>query len=190
MSVKNDWPEGKYGAILCDAPWNFKTYSDKGKGRSAEKHYETMSWRDLLDLPVRDLAKTDCVLFMWATDPMLVNALNLMYEWGFIYKTVAFTWVKSNKNARWGADSAYFTGMGYWTRSNPEMCLLGTKGHPRRLAKDVRQLIVSSRREHSRKPDEIHDRIEALVGGPYLELFARSQTKGWDVWGDETEKFV
>lgn len=182
----------KYGAILADPPWTFKTYSKKGKGRSAEQHYGCMSLRDLWELEIP--AADNCVLFMWTTDPMLRHALELMEAWNFTYKTIAFTWAKE----RTGMDvigyasqpKTWFTGMGYWTRANPEMCLLGTRGKPKRIHKDVRQLIVAPRREHSRKPDEIYERIERLVPGPYLEMFARQQRNGWDSWGDETEKFA
>ena len=176
----------KYGAILADPPWTFKTYSDKGKGRSAERHYSCMSFEDLCSIEIP--AATDCVLFMWTTDPMLIKAIDLMAAWGFTYKTVAFTWAKLNKEFPC-VDTKWFTGMGYWTRANPEMCLLGTRGKPKRIHKDVRQLIIAPRREHSRKPDEIYERIERLVDGPYLEMFARTRREGWDQWGNETTKF-
>jgi N6-adenosine-specific RNA methylase IME4 len=119
---------------------------------------------------------------MWATNPTLPQALEVITAWGFTYKTVAFTWAKTTKDG-----SGFPIGCGFWTRANPEMCLLGTRGHPKRLSASVRQLIVSPRREHSRKPDEIYDQIEELVAGPYLELFARSQRPGWDAWGNEVE---
>ena len=173
----------KYGAILCDPPWTFKTYSEKGKGRSAEQHYDCMTHEKLYELDLTYHALPDCALFLWTTDPMLPRALDVLENWGFQYKTVAFTWVKQNR------DGSPFTGMGYWTRANPEMCLLGTRGKPKRINKDVRQLIVAPRREHSRKPDEIYERIERLVGGPYLEMFARQQRPGWDQFGNEVDKF-
>ena len=106
-----------------------------------------------------------------------------MESWDFTYKTVGFTWVKTNKS------EGYFTGMGYWTRSNPEMCLLGTRGKPKRLDMSVKQLVVSQRREHSRKPDEVYDRIEKMLEGPYLEMFARNTRQGWDNFGNEVNKF-
>ena len=112
-----------------------------------------------------------------------------MTAWGFMYKTVAFNWVKLNKNgeAKRVADDPFFTGLGYWTRANPELCLLGTRGRPKRKSKAVRRLVVSERREHSRKPDEVHDRIERLVDGPYLELFAREKRGRWDGIGDQLD---
>jgi N6-adenosine-specific RNA methylase IME4 len=114
-------------------------------------------------------------LLLWATNPMLKSALALIEAWGFTYKTVAFTWTKLNSKVISPPYSSedFFMGTGYWTRANPEQCLLATIGKPRRLSKAVRQLIISPRREHSRKPDEAYGRIEDLASGPYLELFAR-----------------
>ena len=129
---------------------------------------------------VSDWAADDCGVLMWCVDTMLTEALEVIKAWGFKYKKVGFTWAKQNKN-----DLGMFTGLGYWTRSNPEMCLLATKGKPKRLSKAVRQLIISQRQEHSRKPDEVYDRIEQLLDGPYVELFARRERKGWDSWGNE-----
>jgi N6-adenosine-specific RNA methylase IME4 len=135
-------------------------------------------------LPVRDLAAPDCALFFWVTDPFLEIGLSVINALGFTYKTIGFTWVKQNR-----VGSGFFTGMGYYTRANPEQCLLATRGNPKRVAKDVRQLIVSPRREHSRKPDEAYARMQRLMGDtPSLELFARTKRPGWDVWGLETEK--
>ncbi len=172
----------KYGAILADPPWLFETYSAKGKGRSAERHYRCMSFKDILALEIP--AAEDCVLFLWVTDPYLEKAMGVINAWGFKYKTVAFTWVKTNKS------DEPWTGMGFWTRANPEQCLLATRGHPSRVRNDVAQLIIAPRREHSRKPDEIYHRIERLVAGPYLELFARQRRDGWDATGDEIDKFA
>jgi N6-adenosine-specific RNA methylase IME4 len=170
----------KYGAILADPPWHWKARSPKGEGRSAKNHYDVMDAAALeaMTIPAAD----DCALFMWAIDPMLPQALELIKAWGFTYKTVAFTWAKINKT---GKDPI---GGGYWTRANPEMCLLATRGKPKRLNADVRQLLMAPRREHSRKPDEACGRIERLVGGPYLEIFARQTRPGWDSWGNEVKK--
>ena len=127
-----------------------------------------------------------CVLFLWVTDPMLIDAINLAHAWSFQYKTVAFTWVKQNRTT-----SGYFKGMGYWTRKNPEMCLLFTRGKPKRVNMNVEQLVIAPRREHSRKPDKVKKRIVELMGNvPRIELFARqSLDTGWDYWGNEVEKF-
>jgi N6-adenosine-specific RNA methylase IME4 len=171
-----------YGVILADPPWTFATYSAKGKGRSAEAHYNCMSLDAIKRLQVGNWAAPDCALFLWATDPLLPAALDVIAAWGFTYKTVGFYWAKTTK------DGARFPmGTGYYTRANPEQCLLATRGHPKRISRSVRKLIVSPRRLHSQKPDEVYERIEGLSPGPYLELFARGQRPDWDSWGLESE---
>ena len=143
-----------------------------------------MSLDDIKNLPVRNHAMDDCVLLLWVTDPLLKKAFEVIEAWGFSYKTVGFLWAKQNKKS-----NTFFTGMGYWTRANPEQCLLATIGHPKRKAKDVQRLIVSPRREHSRKPDEVRTKIEKLYGNiPRIELFARTRIEGWDVWGNEIDE--
>jgi N6-adenosine-specific RNA methylase IME4 len=176
----------KYGAIYAD-PRSFRNWSARGTGRNAISHYNCLDFTTLAALPVAELAADDCVLFLWATDPLLPQALDLIRAWGFVYKTVGFYWVKPNSSPKHRAD--FFTGLGYWTRANPEQCLLATRGKPLRRAKDVRRLVVEPRREHSRKPDCIRDRIERLVSGPYLELFARETKPGWACWGDKMALF-
>lgn len=172
--------KNKYGVILADPPWSWFTYSEKGRAKSPDRHYPLMSFKEIASLPVESIAADNCVLFLWVTLPKLLEGLDVLYAWGFEYKTVAFVWVKENK-----VSPGLFMGMGYWTRTNAEICLLGTKGSPRRLSGGVRQVIVSPRREHSRKPDEQYERIRALVPGPYVELFARFIRPGWDCWGNE-----
>jgi len=176
----------KYGAILADPPWTFATYSAAGKGRSAEAHYNCMSHTDIcLLLAGERWAAPDCVLFLWTTNSLLCKALQVIDAWGFTYKTIAFTWAK-----RTPKDGGWHFGLGYWTRQNTEHCLLATKGKPHRIACDVPELIVSPRREHSRKPEETYDRIERLCEGPYLELFARQRRYGWDSLGDEVDSGI
>ena len=175
-----------YRVIYADPPWTFSTYSRKGKGRSAEAHYDCMSLAEIKALPVADWAANNCVLLLWTTDPLLPTALDVIRSWNFTYKTVGFYWTKLNKSASSldYNDRSFFTGLGFWTRANPELCLLATRGHPHRRRADVKKLIVSPRREHSRKPDEAYARIEALCEGPYLEMFARSERSGWDAWSE------
>ena len=173
-------PNKKYGVIYADPPWSFKTYSEKGKDRSPEKHYPVLSIADIIRLPVDRIAKDNAVLLMWVVDPLLDQAFKVIDAWGFKYKTVGFTWAKSNKTK-----PGFFTGLGYWTRGNPEMCLLATKGKPKRLSKSVPQLVIDQRREHSKKPDIMYKHIENLLEGPYIELFARQKVSGWDAWGNE-----
>lgn len=174
---------GHYRAILADPPWTYQTYSDKGKDRSPEQHYSCMTLDEIKQLPVQDVAAKDSLLFLWTIDTHIPQALEVMRAWGFSFSTVAFNWVKTNR------DGSPFTGMGHWTRANPELVLLGKRGSPKRKAADVRRLIMSPRREHSRKPDELHKMIQRLCDGPYLELFARSYRAGWTCCGNELAKF-
>lgn len=185
ISAKNkELPAGerKYGVIYADPPWSFDTWSGEGKDRAAENHYPTMKQADIEALPVANLAADDCVLFMWAVMPQLPEALAVIKAWGFEFKTCAFVWVKQTKD-----EERFATGMGYWTRANAEICLLATRGKPQRLHADVHQVVASPRMEHSKKPDEIAKRIERLVSGPYIEMFARAPREGWDVWGNQAE---
>lgn len=179
-------PLQKYNIIYGDPPWSFRTYSDKGKQRSADMHYPTMSKKAIQDLPIKNLAAKDCVLLLWVTYPTLEEALELIKKWGFKYQTCGFSWIKENKRA-----DTDFMGMGYWTRSNNEICLLATRGKPKRVSASVRQVIRSKIREHSRKPDEIRQRIVDLLGDlPRIELFARQKHEGWDCWGNEVNSDI
>ena len=172
----------KYNIIYADPPWEYKVWSDKGKGRSAEKHYCIMDKESIQKLPVPNICEKDCVLFLWITAPCLKEGLELIEKWGFTYKTFGFTWIKENKKS-----NTLFWGMGYYTRSNAELCLLATKGKPlKRENKAIHQVVISKIREHSRKPDEIRGKIVQLFGDlPRIELFARQQVEGWDCWGNE-----
>ncbi len=171
---------GTYRVVYADPPWRFATWSARGKGRSPEAWYDCLDLPAIKALPVAEWAAEDAVLFLWATDPLLDRALEVVRAWGFTYKTVGFYWVKLNPSGR-----GFHKGLGFWTRANPEPCLLATRGRPGRLARDVEKLVVATRREHSRKPEEVAARIERLVAGPYLELFARASRPGWDAWGLE-----
>lgn len=168
----------KYNLIYADPPWKFKTYSSLGQGRSAEAWYDCMSIDDICALAVENMASEDCVLLLWTTDPFLRESFRVIDAWGFTYKTVGFYWIK---------EPTTWFGTGYWTRANPEQCLLATRGQPKRLNSDVPKLIISPRREHSRKPDEIYSRIERLCAGPYIELFARQRMNNWDCLGNEAD---
>jgi N6-adenosine-specific RNA methylase IME4 len=188
-------PRNHFGAIYADPPWAYKAWSgDTLPARAAgvaDAHYQTMPIKQICALPVGELAANDCILFVWVTWPTLLDALKLIDAWGFAYKTCAFAWVKGDARQAefFNDDIRPYMGLGYWTRANSEVCLLATKGAPKRLNADVRQAIVEPRREHSRKPDCVPGRIERLVAGPYLELFARTKRAGWTVWGNQTDKF-
>lgn len=176
----------KYGIIYADPPWHYRVYSKKGAGRSAESHYPTMTIEEIQALPVSELSDKDCALFMWITFPLLKESLSVLSAWGFKFKTIAFVWIKQNRKS-----DSLFWGMGYWTRANAEFCVLATKGKPKRMAKNVHQVIVSHIEEHSKKPDEARRRIVRLMGDlPRIELFARQKTAGWDVWGNEVESDI
>ena len=174
---------GNYSIIYADPPWR---YSAKNVQGAAENHYPTMGIEELCALPVADLAAPDSALFLWATFPQLPEALRLIKAWGFTYKTVAFVWLKKNKKA-----DSWFYGLGFWTRGNAEICLLATRGHPKRQATNIHQFIISPVEAHSKKPDEARDKIVSLLGDlPRVELFARQTPPGWDVWGNEVESTV
>ncbi|MFM2091889.1 MAG: hypothetical protein RLZZ127_2378 [Planctomycetota bacterium] len=181
-------PPGPYRIILADPPWAFRVRSAKGMGRSAEQHYRTLSPGEIRDIDVGAISAPDAVLFLWVTDPFLEDGMSLGRHWGFTYRTVAFTWVKTGRDGR-----GFPMGTGYWTRANPELCLLFTRGRIGRApgATDVARLVVAPRREHSRKPDEVVDRIDRLMGpeGARIELFARTPRQGWDAWGDQVGRF-
>jgi N6-adenosine-specific RNA methylase IME4 len=175
----------KFSVILADPPWSFSVWSkslQSGNGRLPDAHYPTQSVEMLCNLPVQEVTAKDCVLLLWVTCPTLPEALQVIKAWGFTFKTVAFTWIKTNK------DGSSRMGMGYWTRANAELCLLATRGKPKRIAKDVRQVIQSKLRRHSEKPLSQYERIERLLSGPYLEIFGRPglfHREGWTVIGNE-----
>ncbi len=186
----------KYNIILADPPWS---YNHKSLNRGgAERHYSTMDIEDIKKMPIPSLAAEDAVLFMWATFPLLGEGLELMKAWGFEYKTVAFVWVKTNKNTDVNQISFLpvdnleaFWGMGSWTRANAEIILLGTKGKPKRQSASVHQIIYEPISKHSKKPDIVRDKIIQLCGDlPRVELFARNQTAGWDVFGNQVENSI
>jgi N6-adenosine-specific RNA methylase IME4 len=170
----------QYNIIYADPPWRYER--NKGQG-VAENHYPTMNLEDICALPVAEISAKDSVLFLWATWPMLKEAMQVISAWGFRYKTLAFLWLKLNK-----VSPSWFFGMGYWTRSNSEICLLATKGHPKRLNKKIHQFIIAPIEEHSKKPDIVREKICELVGElPRIELFARQTAQGWEVWGNEVK---
>lgn len=143
--------------IYADPPWR---YDDKRCSGNAADHYDTMTLSEICALPVADLAADDCILFLWATYPMLKEALQVIEAWGFKYKTIGFQWIKQNKSG-----NGYFFGLGRWTRGNTEPCLIATKGKPHRISASVGQLVFSPLREHSQKPDVVREKIVELTGG-------------------------
>ena len=188
----------RFHVIYADPPWHFQSWTNgrwKGDGTvftpAKAPEYDTMSVDQIAAMPVVDLAAPDCALFMWGIWVMLPQALQVVDAWGFKYKTCAFCWVKADVKQLdlFRVDADGQLGLGYWVRQNSEFCLLATRGAPKRKAADVRQGIIEPRRQHSRKPDCAYERIERLVDGPYLELFARNTRPGWTSWGNEVDKF-
>lgn len=169
----------KYQVVYADPPWKYKD-NRHNRPEYVGITYDVMNTQDICDLPVKDITDENCMLFMWTTSPMIPDALKVMSAWGFKYKTVAFVWEKLNPKA---LTPAYL--MGQYTMSSCEICLLGTKGHPKRVAKNVKQLIRAPRTGHSKKPSEIRDRIVELCGDvPRVELFARDCGSGWSCIGN------
>lgn len=175
-----DFPKKKYSIIYADPPWEYKDKALAGN-RGAGCKYPTQSQKWIESLPVNRIANNDCILFLWVTMPKLNECFSLIKKWGFEYKTAAFVCVKKNKKS-----DSWFWGMGRWTRANAEICLLATKGKPKRISAAVHSVIDTPIEMHSKKPDVTRKRIVQLCGDlPRIELFARQRPKGWDVWGNE-----
>ena len=173
----------KYNIIYADPPWKYNARNNtKTKfGGGAMGHYPVLSLQEIKELPIDRISDENCALFLWTTFPYLDKQIRLFEEWGFTYKTLGFSWIKTNKR-----NQAPFFGIGYYTKSNCEVCLLGTKGHMLPISNKVSSCIISAREEHSKKPDCVRDKIVELFGDiPRIELFARQQVAGWDCWGDE-----
>ena len=173
----------KYTIIYADPPWAYKVWSNKGNGRSAESHYNTMNIEEIINMKdtIQKISDENCVLFLWVTFPCLLEGLRTLKEWGFKYKTCGFTWVKRNK-----VSDTWFFGLGHWTRANAELCLIATKGTIKRVSSKVSQIVDSRIEGHSKKPAIVRDKIVELVGDlPRIELFARQTADGWDCWGNE-----
>ncbi|WP_323775608.1 MT-A70 family methyltransferase [Leisingera sp.] len=178
-----------FDLIMADPPWHFATRSKKGvTAKGAGGQYRTMSLDEIKAMRVADIAARDCLLWLWATNPMLPQAFEVMAAWGFAHKTGGH-WVKTTKNGKLAF------GTGYILRCAGEPFLIGTIGRPR-TTRNVRSVLMGRVREHSRKPEEGFREAERLItpellGRPphRLELFSRQERPGWSVWGDQTDKF-
>lgn len=179
----NELPRRRAGLIMADPPWSFRHFSHKGVKKSAQAHYRCLDLEEVSALPVADLAASDCLLWLWATHPMLPQALAVMAAWGFDFRTSG-VWVKRTR----GGKLAF--GTGYILRSASEPFLIGVRGKPR-CARTVRTVVIGDLREHSRKPDEAYAAAEELVIDPgvRIDLFSRESRPGWLAWGDEAGKF-
>ena len=183
----------KYQIIYADPPWS---YNDKMIGHGgAESEYQTQGLEWIKSLKVGEIADKNCVLFLWAVSPLLPEAFEVITAWGFKYKTVGFCWNKLT------SDGILISNMGRWTMGNIELCLIATKGSPRRICKNVKQQVSAIRENHSKKPDIVRRRIVDLMGNlPRIELFCRDnglinlfnekRMDGWDTFGNEVKSDI
>ena len=169
----------KYHIVYADPPWDHQLggYSPK----SPEAKYPVMTTSEICALPVKDIAHNDAVLFLWVTMTKLPDAFAVIEAWGFKYVSNGFTWVKTNPKGH-----GYHFGMGYWTRQNAEICLVAKRGRPKRRSAAVSSIVVAPRGVHSAKPAIVRREIVRVCGNlSRVELFARTKTPGWDIWGNE-----
>jgi len=179
------FPDKKYNVIYADPPWSYRDKRDKHPRRcgGAAAYYQTMNLIDIQELPVASIADTNCMLFLWVTFPNLKEGIATLEAWGFKYKTLGFSWIKTNRKS-----GTPFFGIGYYTKSNCEVCLIGVKGKPIKVSNSVSSVIMSPIQQHSKKPEEARNRIVQLCGDvPRIELFARQTAAGWDSWGNEVQ---
>lgn len=182
------WPFGamrpfSFDFIMADPPWSFDNFSAKGEAKNAKAQYGCMNVKAIGDLPVGDLAARDCVLWLWATNPMLPEGIEVLRRWGFQFKTAGH-WAKRTVNGHLAF------GTGYILRCAGEPFLIGTMGKPE-FARNIRSVIEGPIREHSRKPDEAYAAAEALCpkAASRADIFSRQVRPGWTAWGNETAKF-
>jgi len=167
-----------YKVIYADPPWSYNKKIGQGV---AEEQYPTMTTQEICNLPIEQICAKDAIIYLWVTPPFLPDALKVIDAWGFTFKTVGFTWIKLNKNGQ------PCFGIGHYTKSNAEYCLIATKGKGVEIVNNtISQIVMSVRERHSQKPKEVYSKIEALHGNqPRLELFSRHKRQGWDCFGNE-----
>jgi N6-adenosine-specific RNA methylase IME4 len=179
----NDIPPLRYGLIMADPPWSFKNYSKKGERKGAAAQYDCMTLGEIKALPVSHLASDDCILWLWATNPMLDQCFEALKAWGFKFCT-AGSWEKVTEKGkqRWGG--------GYRLRSTNEPYLIGTIGKPLQGSRSIPSSFRALAREHSRKPDLAYKHAEMMAPNAWrLDLFSRQERPGWDCFGNEVGKF-
>jgi len=182
----------KYKIIYADPPWHYGSKSAVNNSTGNEikplsDHYNTMSLKDMKALPINSMIEDDAACFMWVTDSHLDEAIDLFKAWGFKYKTIAFNWVKTTSKGN------YCKNVAPWTMKSSEVCLLGTRGAMTKYKKvnNIESLVIAERTKHSMKPEEVRRRIELLFGDlPRLEMFARTASEGWDVFGNEAPNSI
>lgn len=182
MSAFSEIPLFRYRMVMADPPWSFATYSAKGHGKSAHAQYQCMSLEEIKALPVAQIAAPDAYLWLWATNPMLRQAFEVLDAWGARFVTAGH-WCKTTK----GGGLAF--GTGYVLRSAGEPFLIGAWGKPRVASRSIRSVVWARAREHSRKPDEAFAAAEKMIDGPRIELFSRESRLGWETWGQEACMF-
>jgi len=176
--------EKKYQIIYADPPWAYRNMGNIQATANAQ--YNTMNNQDICDLKIEEIADENSILFLWATFPRIQEALDVIKAWGFEYKTIGFNWVKTNPKS-----GTPFFGVGWYTKSNAEVCLIGVKGKAPKISNSISSIIIEPRGKHSVKPNEVRNRIIKFCGDiPRIELFAREKTEGWDVWGNELESDI
>lgn len=178
-----NWPAPfSFDLIMADPPWAYENWSAKGEHKNASAKYDCMPLADIKALPVGELAAPDCVLWLWATNPLLKQGIETLEAWGFEFKTAGH-WSKKTVHG----NQAF--GTGYILRCCGEPFLIGTVGKPK-VARNVRSVIEGLAREHSRKPDEAFLAAENLIpNARRLELFSRQPRVGWQTWGNQTDFF-
>ncbi|HTU93538.1 MAG TPA: MT-A70 family methyltransferase [Gemmataceae bacterium] len=177
---------GQFGTILIDPPWRFLNRTGKMAPEHRRLHrYPTMSFDEIAALPVGALAALKSHLYLWCPNALLAEGLRILYAWGFTYKT-NLVWYKIRKDG--GPDGR---GVGFYFRNVTELLLFGVKGKLRTKQAGRKQvnILLSRKQEHSWKPEEQYDIIEACSPGPYIELFARRRRAGWTCWGDQAETY-
>lgn len=180
--------KGRYNIVYADPPWHYNSRNSVGTrfGRGVHSYYPTMKLEEIKNLPIPTVTDENCMLFLWVTFPRLKEGLEVIEAWGFRYKTLGFSWIKTNSK-----NGLPFFGIGYYTKSNCEVCLIGVKGKPIKASNSVSSVIIAPRTKHSEKPPIVRDRIVELCGDiPRIELFARTKTQGWDTWGNEVESNI
>tara|TARA_R100001244_G_C5111313_1_gene121243 strand:+ start:33 stop:590 length:558 start_codon:yes stop_codon:yes gene_type:complete len=181
--TSKEFPNKEYNIIYADPPWSYRDKRNTHKRicGGALSHYETLTMEEIYNLPIKEISAENCYLFLWVTFPNLIDCVKTFDYWGFTYKTLGFSWVKLNK-----INKKPFFGIGYYTKSNAEVCLLGIKGKVKPKSNFVSSVIMEPRDKHSKKPSIVRDKIVELCGDlPRIELFARQKIEGWDSWGKE-----
>lgn len=176
----------RYSIIYADPPWNPVESGSgiRGTAGLAKRYKGVMKIEEICSLPIQEISNDDCILFLWVTFPRLLDGIKTINAWGFKYYGLGFVWIKLNKRSK-----TPFWGMGYYTRQNPEICLIATKGKKfKPLARNIHSVVMTPKEEHSKKPDIIRDNIVRIIGDlPRIELFARQRVDGWDAWGNEID---